>query len=378
MTGESVPVARGGGRRGALGHRRDPGTRRSRSSCGPAPTAGSGGSPRASWRPERADTPLQQRLSRLSRQLVVVTLALAGLVLVLGAAAGSAAGGDPRAGRQPGRRRHPGVAAGGGDRRPGPGRLPDGPARRPRALAAGGGDAGLGHRARLGQDRHPHRGPHAGAAPVDPPGSLGGQRTRVRRRRRARCAAPRCGPGRAAGSCCATWSCATTPGWWAREGDSGGSWATRWRRRCSSPPPSTTPPPWSAPSSWPRVEEIPFESRTQRMVTLHRGRRRAGSPVCKGAPEVVLELLADREVAGRARAAALDLAERGFRVLAVADARHESRPDAAAVLSGRRPPDDRPDDRDGAARPRRHRRPAPGGRGRGGPGVPRRRHPRPS
>ena len=88
-----------------------------------------------------------------------------------------------------------------------------------------------------------------------------------------------------------------------------------------------------APSSWPRVQEIPFESRTQRMVTLHEGAQ-GWLAVCKGAPEVVLELLADREVAGRARAAALDLAERGYRVLAVADARHESRPDTAALLSG--------------------------------------------
>jgi Ca2+-transporting ATPase len=87
------------------------------------------------------------------------------------------------------------------------------------------------------------------------------------------------------------------------------------------------------PSSWPRVQEIPFESRTQRMVTLHEGAQ-GWLAVCKGAPEVVLELLADREVAGRARAAALDLAERGYRVLAVADARHESRPDTAALLSG--------------------------------------------
>ena len=91
-------------------------------------------------------------------------------------------------------------------------------------------------------------------------------------------------------------------------------------------------------STWTRVEEIPFDSGAQRMVTLHR----SGSDwlsVCKGAPEVVLALLPDAAAARRARAVAQELAERGFRVLAVADARHPARPapdglEAGLVLRG--------------------------------------------
>jgi Ca2+-transporting ATPase len=71
---------------------------------------------------------------------------------------------------------------------------------------------------------------------------------------------------------------------------------------------------------WPRVEEEPFDSRSQRMTTIHRhGDERL--VVTKGAPEVIIGMsalpgdAAGREEVGR-RAAGY--AERGYRVLAVA------------------------------------------------------------
>ena len=70
--------------------------------------------------------------------------------------------------------------------------------------------------------------------------------------------------------------------------------------------------------AWDRVDEVPFDSGVKRMATLHRagGRHLA---ICKGAPEAVLPLLRDPVVALAALVAAQGLAERGFRVLAVAD-----------------------------------------------------------
>ena len=88
-----------------------------------------------------------------------------------------------------------------------------------------------------------------------------------------------------------------------------------------------------AATTWHRVEEIPFDSGAQRMVTLHRSGEDWLS-VCKGAPEVVLDLLSDPVAADRARAEAQDLAARGFRVLAVADAHHAGRPAAEDLESG--------------------------------------------
>jgi Ca2+-transporting ATPase len=81
-------------------------------------------------------------------------------------------------------------------------------------------------------------------------------------------------------------------------------------------------------STWERVSEVPFDSLAQRMITLHR--RLSAEPewlvVCKGAPEVVLDLLPPSPEVARARAAAERYAEAGLRVLAVADARRQSRP----------------------------------------------------
>ncbi|ABL80519.1 MULTISPECIES: cation-transporting P-type ATPase [unclassified Nocardioides] len=84
-----------------------------------------------------------------------------------------------------------------------------------------------------------------------------------------------------------------------------------------------------AAARWERVDETPFDSETKRMTTVHRSvdGERPWLVVCKGAPEAVIGLLADRAVAAAAHEAATALAERGFRVLAVADRRAPERPD---------------------------------------------------
>ncbi len=77
--------------------------------------------------------------------------------------------------------------------------------------------------------------------------------------------------------------------------------------------------------SWPRSEEIPFDSERQRMTTLH-SHGDEWLVVSKGAPEVVLDRMAPSPDVSRARAAAGELAASGFRVIAVADAVHAERP----------------------------------------------------
>ncbi|RYP82691.1 cation-transporting P-type ATPase [Nocardioides guangzhouensis] len=84
--------------------------------------------------------------------------------------------------------------------------------------------------------------------------------------------------------------------------------------------------------AWPRVSEVPFDHETRRMTTVHRPRDDAGArlTVCKGAPEAVLGLLGGSASAARAATAAERLAAEGYRVLAVADTRD---PDGAEVWS---------------------------------------------
>jgi Ca2+-transporting ATPase len=77
---------------------------------------------------------------------------------------------------------------------------------------------------------------------------------------------------------------------------------------------------------WDRVDEMPFESSSKRMTTVHRSTTDGWLVICKGAPESVLRVLADATGSDEARRAADDLAARGFRVLAVADASYDDRP----------------------------------------------------
>jgi Ca2+-transporting ATPase len=76
--------------------------------------------------------------------------------------------------------------------------------------------------------------------------------------------------------------------------------------------------------AFPRCAEVPFDSATRRMTTVHRGPASAEFlVVCKGAPEVLLGtpgLLAPGPEVDLARAVAASLATQGHRVLAVADA----------------------------------------------------------
>jgi len=74
---------------------------------------------------------------------------------------------------------------------------------------------------------------------------------------------------------------------------------------------------WQA--TWPRTGEQPFDHRSRRMVTWHRSWDGDELTVCKGAPEAVLAMVPDDDDATRAAAAADRLAGMGYRVIAVAD-----------------------------------------------------------
>ena len=84
---------------------------------------------------------------------------------------------------------------------------------------------------------------------------------------------------------------------------------------------------------WSRVEEITFDSSTQRMTTVHHD---AGEwwTVCKGAPEAVLDLVDGGPDVAEARVEAERLAREGFRVLAFADARTTARPPSDRLEEG--------------------------------------------
>jgi Ca2+-transporting ATPase len=70
---------------------------------------------------------------------------------------------------------------------------------------------------------------------------------------------------------------------------------------------------------WPRTGERPFDSATASMSTTHRRADGAVLTVTKGAPERVLTALADAEIEARARSEARKLAADGYRVIAVTD-----------------------------------------------------------
>lgn len=80
---------------------------------------------------------------------------------------------------------------------------------------------------------------------------------------------------------------------------------------------------------YPRISEIPFDSSRRRMTTVHT----FGDEwlaICKGAPEVVLDpqrvRACDHDTAAEARRVAEQLAKAGYRVLAVAERRLDTRP----------------------------------------------------
>jgi Ca2+-transporting ATPase len=81
-------------------------------------------------------------------------------------------------------------------------------------------------------------------------------------------------------------------------------------------------------ASWPRVAEHPFDQETRRMVTAHRGPGGRLLVVCKGAPEAVLPLVTGD---GAGREAAARLAGEGLRVLAVAATTVDGSPASAVV-----------------------------------------------
>lgn len=86
--------------------------------------------------------------------------------------------------------------------------------------------------------------------------------------------------------------------------------------------------------AWPRTGEQPFDHRSLRMVTHHTNQAGQVLTVCKGAPEAVLALVEADEVAGRAAVAAGELAGEGYRVIAVADNGPERGADQAFELVG--------------------------------------------
>ena len=91
---------------------------------------------------------------------------------------------------------------------------------------------------------------------------------------------------------------------------------------------------------WERVEEVPFDSEGQRMTTVDRSASGQWLVVCKGAPEVILDLVRP-DVPGRgvglvenARRVALQLASDGFRVIALAESCHDRPPGTAELEEG--------------------------------------------
>ncbi|TQK71297.1 cation-translocating P-type ATPase [Nocardioides sp. SLBN-35] len=95
-----------------------------------------------------------------------------------------------------------------------------------------------------------------------------------------------------------------------------------------------------APREWRRVDETPFDSESRSMTTVHEDATGGRLVVVKGAPETVLDGLADRAVADRARAEAHAMARAGFRVLAVADGAPDRAPELVGLVGMIDPPRD--------------------------------------
>jgi len=104
-------------------------------------------------------------------------------------------------------------------------------------------------------------------------------------------------------------------------------------------------------SAWTRTAEQPFDHLTRRMTTSHRHTNGRELVVCKGAPEAVLPALEPGPDVRRATLAAEELAAQGYRVIAVAD--HENAGptpsgDIALTLAGLVAIDDPPREHAGA------------------------------
>ena len=85
-------------------------------------------------------------------------------------------------------------------------------------------------------------------------------------------------------------------------------------------------------ADWPRIAEVPFEARTRLMTTDHRSA--TGSAVerrlVKGAPEVVIDEVSDAAGADAAGSTARTMAARGLRVIAVAERAESDVEDASS------------------------------------------------
>lgn len=90
---------------------------------------------------------------------------------------------------------------------------------------------------------------------------------------------------------------------------------------------------------FPRIAEVPFDSGRKRMATAHRLPDGGVRVICKGAPEVMLTpaiIAGDAATLARAAVRAGELAEDGFRVLAVAEADRPDLPGTAGMERGLR------------------------------------------
>ncbi len=91
---------------------------------------------------------------------------------------------------------------------------------------------------------------------------------------------------------------------------------------------------------WRRIDEVPFDSETRSMTTVHENDAGARLSVVKGAPEVVLDRLADTAGANRARAEAQAMARAGLRVIAVVEVPVAGAPELAGLIGMLDPPRD--------------------------------------
>lgn len=93
-------------------------------------------------------------------------------------------------------------------------------------------------------------------------------------------------------------------------------------------------------AQWRRVGETPFDSESRSMTTVHERATGERLEVVKGAPEVVLALVGASRDVERARAEAHEMAREGYRVLAVVDVPDGGSPELAGLVGVIDPPRD--------------------------------------